>query len=397
MGERDAQARRQRSADDDARDLVAEHRAGGRAARPQLLDVAPAQSARAHAHEDAARGRGGGGELAQCGRPSGRDRHGEHERTESSRATGGAQPARGLAQGELGDLRAGGLGQRARLDAEDRVRSAGGGPHVVVLRAGRRRRTPAAARASRAGRRRRSRSPCARARAPRRRGVMRPPASAAEPLLVQAVVARHERQHRAVVAQEDERLDDLPDARRRPPPRPRPRCAPSRASRRWRSRGPRRAARCARARGSSVPRACSRRAFCGRSARRGVRRRAAARRRPRPRARPRARPRSAGSNCVPAQRRSSCSAVLDAARGRVRAHLRHRRERVGHGDDARLDRDREAASARRDSPSPSKCSWWWRIARPGGVQCGDALDDLLTELGVAAHDRPLLLVQRRSA
>ena len=57
----------------------------------------------------------------------------------------------------------------------------------------------------------------------------------------------------------------------------------------------------------------------------------------------------AGSNCEPAQRRSSCSAVLDAARAGVRAHLRHGRERVGHGDDARLDRDRERPRARRGS------------------------------------------------
>ena len=39
----------------------------------------------------------------------------------------------GLAQRELGDLRAGGLGQCAGFHAEDCVRSAGGGPHVVVL------------------------------------------------------------------------------------------------------------------------------------------------------------------------------------------------------------------------------------------------------------------------
>ena len=79
VGERDAEAGGQRTVDDDARDLVPQHRAGGRAAGPQLLDVAAAQSTRAHAHEDAARRRGGGGELAQCGRPSGRNRHGEHE------------------------------------------------------------------------------------------------------------------------------------------------------------------------------------------------------------------------------------------------------------------------------------------------------------------------------
>ena len=81
VGERDAEAGGQCSVDDDARDLVAEHGAGRGAARPQLLDVAAAETTGPHAHEDAAGWRGGGGELAQCGRPSGRDRHGEHERS----------------------------------------------------------------------------------------------------------------------------------------------------------------------------------------------------------------------------------------------------------------------------------------------------------------------------
>ena len=54
---------------------------------------------------------------------------------------------------------------------------------------------------------------------------------------------------------------------------------------------------------------------------------------------------TAGSNCEPAQRRSSVSAASSVHARAVRAVLGHRVERVADGDDARAERDRLAAEA----------------------------------------------------
>ena len=99
----------------------------------------------------------------------------------------------GLAQRELGDLRAGGLGQCAGFHAEDCVRSAGGGPHVVVLQEiGVTEHAQWLERSER-GRHRRSQSPCV---AHARCVGTRDPAACdcRQTLLVQPVVARDERQ-----------------------------------------------------------------------------------------------------------------------------------------------------------------------------------------------------------
>ena len=102
---------------------------------------------------------------------------------------------------------------------------------------------------------------------------------------------------------------------------------------------------------------------------------------------------TAGSNCVPAQRRSSSSAssgVRAAAYGRPGGH---RVEGVADGDDARAERDRVGLQA-------------VGVALPVEAlvrrahELGDAAqrrrgaDDPLADQRVAAHERPLVLAQR---
>ena len=69
-----------------------------------------------------------------------------------------------------------------------------------------------------------------------------------------------------------------------------------------------------------------------------------------------------GQNWVPDFAPHLGERLLDGAGRAVDAGRQHRVERVGDVDDPGAERDLLAARSGRDSPSPSKRSWWWRIA-----------------------------------
>ena len=215
---------------------------------------------------------------------------------------------------------------------------------------------------------------CSRTRAASAR-VMRPPASAASRASSRRLSPATSASTGRLVAQEHERLDDLADARARRRPLPRRRCAPSRASRRSRSRGPRHARRCARARAS-----------CGVA---GVL--------IAPHSRPRRRLRCA-SGVAPA--RGSASGAFGREHRLERGHDASGRTACPRSGAARAAPPRVAARpartgapassprtcrrrprcaprsgsrtrpGRRDSRCRRSCSWWWRIAGPAACSAG---------------------------
>ena len=106
---------------------------------------------------------------------------------------------------------------------------------------------------------------------------------------------------------------------------------------------------------------------------------------------------TAGSNCVPAQRSSSARASPGVHARAVGAVGDHRVEGVADGDDARAERDLLAGeavgvAARR----PSARGWSARARRPG-ASAGRGGDDPLADERVAAHELPLVVVERRRA
>ena len=379
MGERDAHAGRQRSVDDDARDLVAEHRAGG-PRRPAAASRRRCRTVRTRAR---ARGSPPGGAVGEGSSRSAGDPPGVTVTASMSAQSLVAEPG----------AQSGRLAGPARRPARPRPR-----PARAVRRGRPRAERPQRPTRSRAASRSASQNtgsgssepsgatpPIAkpvysRTRAASARAI-RPPASAAS----RASSRRLSPATSASTGRSSHRkTSDLTIC---PTPAPTAAAASTAvraesASRRWHSRDRRHAARCARARGSSVPRDCSRRTFCAQRAREGVRPSGGARegvgvlgREHRPRARPRRPGRTAcrHSGEARAAPRRRCARARTAASASSPRTCRPRR-RCAPRPGSRI------RSGRRDSPLPSKRSWWWRIARTGGVQRGDALDDLLTEL-----------------
>ena len=92
---------------------------------------------------------------------------------------------------------------------------------------------------------------------------------------------------------------------------------------------------------------------------------------------------TAGSNCVPAQRRSSASASSGVHAGAVRAVLRHRVERVADRDDPRAERDLLAAEPVRVAARRPSARGWSGPSRRPGASAGAAADDALADQRVA--------------